>query len=338
LIQVQAQNQPEHERRGPAAAAPRLEAVRRLTSDLQAQIDEVARAARAVDGGVTPFGEHKWLRLIRGDDRCAALVLWQGAAVVGAAHCDIYHTQAPNRPCRLTAELVVHPSYRGHGFGTLLVQGISDLAHEEGADELHLWAYGNLPTARRLAERMGYASERVLLQLLLPAKRLPAPPDVAAPGSGSVRLRAFEPRQDADPWLQLHNRVFAGHPEQGHWDASDVQARLEQPWFDPQDLLVAEETGSGRLLGFCWVKLPRDETLPGEIYIIGVDPDERGRGLGQLLTQAGLARIAARGRPSAMLFVEADNAAAVALYAKLGFARQWEHACYARPAASASIG
>lgn len=284
------------------------------------------------DGGVAPFGEHKWLRLVRGDDRCTALVLRQGASIVGAAHCDAYHTQAPSRPCRLTAEVVVHPSHRGRGLGTRLLGGVWSLAQEEGADELHVWAYGNLPAARRLAEQIGATSVRVLLQLLLPAERLPATPE--APGD--VRLRGFGLLRDADPWLALHNRVFAGHPEQGQWHATDLRARLEQPWFNPEDVVLAEDAESRRLLGFCWVKLPHDKALPGEIYIIGVDPDVRGRGLGRLLTQAGLARIGARGRPAAMLFVEADNAPAVALYAELGFERQWEHVCYARSVTAAS--
>ena len=84
------------------------------------------------------------------------------------------------------------------------------------------------------------------------------------------------------------------------------------------------------MIGFCWVKLPRESTAPGEIYIVGVNPSARGRSLGRLLTQAGLAHIRRAGRPGATLYVEADNAPARAMYERLGFELRWEHTCYQR--------
>jgi mycothiol synthase len=302
----------------------RLETIRQLSFELQTRIDGLARQACEADG-VSPFGEHKWLRLIRGDDRCTALLLWRHDGLVAAAHCDVYHTPAPEHPCRLSAELVVHPAHRRRGLGTLLLHGVLALAREEGADELHLWAYGKLPAARTLAERIGCRPARTLLQLELPGERLP---ELVPALPADLRLRPFEPRRDAYAWLALHNRVFAGHPEQGHWDASDLQARLEQPWFDPADLLLVERAGGGGLVAFCWVKLPRSPELPGEIYIVGVSPTLRGRGLGRVLTEAGLAHMRDRGRPGAMLYVEADNQAALSLYERLGFLQHAEHVCY----------
>jgi mycothiol synthase len=313
---------------GPLAASGdlRLETVRQIGPELQAQLDRLARIACEVDG-VSPFGEHKWLRLVRGDDRCTALLLWRHDALVAAAHCDAYHTPAPDHPCRLSVELLVHPGHRRRGLGRLLLHGVLALAHEEAADELHVWAYGRLPAARTLAERAACRSARTLLQLELPAERLPEEAPVLPP---DLRLRPFEPRRDAYTWLALHNRVFAGHPEQGNWDASDLQARLEQPWFNAADLLLAQDVRDGALKGFCWVKLPREEASPGEIYIVGVDPAARGQGLGRLLALAGLAHIRACGRPGATLYVEADNTPGVALYEQLGFRRRWEHVCYAQ--------
>jgi mycothiol synthase len=201
------------------------------------------------------------------------------------------------------------------------------LAHEEGADELHLWAYGDLPAVRTLLEQIGCRPTRTLLELELLPQRLPEQPPMLPPG---LRLRPFAPPRDAYAWLALHNRVFAGHPEQGNWDASDLQARLEQPWFNAADVLLAEDVRDGALKGFCWVKLPRIEASPAEIYIVGVDPSARGQGLGRLLAQAGLAHIRARGRPGAILYVEADNTPAVALYEQLGFRCRWQHVCYAQ--------
>ena len=303
----------------------RVESVQRLPPDLQAEIHQLARAARAADG-VNSFGEHKWLRLIRGDDRCAALLLRSGDELVAAAHCDAYHVGPWSGACRLTAEIVVHPAFRGRGLGQQLLARAVDLARDEWADHLHLWAYGNLPTARHLAERFGFSPERVLLQYVLPYEGLPLSVELPP----NARLRAFEPSRDAAMWLSLHNRVFAEHPEQGRWEPADLEARLEQPWFDPRDVLLAEDVPSQRLIGFCWAKIPHDESQPGEIYIVGIDPAARGRGLGRRLTELGLAHIRSRGRPAAMLYVESDNLAAIRMYESLGFVPHAKHVCYAR--------
>ena len=308
-----------------ADIALRLETVRRLSPELQARVNAVLAAAREADG-VSPFGEHKWLRLVRGDDRSAALLLWRQHELVAVAHTDAYHTPDPNYPCRLSAEMVVHPAHRRRGLGTLLLRGIVAQGHEEYADELHLWSYGNLPSARQLAAEAGCRPVRTLLQMTMPAELLPAPPTFP----DGLRLRAFAPTRDAYAWLALHNRVFSDHPEQGHWDAADLQARLEQPWFDSGDLLLLEDERRRELVGFCWVKLVEDPAQPGEIYIVGVDPAVRGVGLGKAMTLAGLAHMRERARPGAMLYVEADNTPAIRLYEKLGFARRWEHVCYAR--------
>jgi mycothiol synthase len=147
-----------------------------------------------------------------------------------------------------------------------------------------------------------------------------------------VRLRTFRPGEDDEAWLEVNAQAFADHPEQGSWTPEDLHARMAESWFDPQGFLLAEEDGpDGRpeLVGFHWTKVHGDvgdhhgHELLGEVYVVGVRPDQQGRGLGRALTVAGLRYLRGLGLPQAMLYVESDNAPAKAVYSGLGFSH-WD--------------
>jgi mycothiol synthase len=53
--------------------------------------------------------------------------------------------------------------------------------------------------------------------------------------------------------------------------------------------------------------------------VIGVDPDRQGTGLGRALVVAGLSWLHEHGTPVGMLYVDAANEPALALYRAIGF-------------------
>jgi mycothiol synthase len=175
-----------------------------------------------------------------------------------------------------------------------------------------LWAFGADGASDRIAADLGMRCVRQLHQMRRP---LPLP---HLPTAHLPLTRAFVVGQDEQAWLQVNHRAFASHPDQGGVTRADLEEQERADWFDPAGFLLHER--DGRLAGFCWTKVHRDvQPALGEIYVIGVDPDFQGLGLGTGLTAAGLDHLARRGLTVGMLYVESDNIPALATYRRLGF-------------------
>jgi mycothiol synthase len=82
------------------------------------------------------------------------------------------------------------------------------------------------------------------------------------------------------------------------------------------------------MVGFHWTKVHNEAT--GEVYVVGVDPSERGRGLGKALTLVGLQHLRDVGLARVILYVDESNLSAVRLYRDLGFERTGLDVMYAR--------
>ena len=194
-----------------------------------------------------------------------------------------------------------------------LLDAAVDAFRSAGGGHLRLWVTHAGPADDARATGRGLVPERDLLQLRCP---LPLPPPER--DDEVVATRAFRVGVDEPAWLEANNRAFAGHPEQGRWDPATLEEREAEPWFDPVGFRVLEV--DGRVGGSCWTKVHPDTRPPmGEIYVVSVDPDLHGRGLGRALTRAGLDWLASTGVTVGMLYVDAANAAAVGLYRSMGF-------------------
>ncbi|GGQ06257.1 mycothiol synthase [Streptomyces roseolilacinus] len=210
------------------------------------------------------------------------------------------------------AELVIGPAHRGRGHGRAL--GSALLA--ESGKRLRVWAHGGKSAARHLAQVLGLTLFRELRQLRRPLASLDVPEPVLPAG---ITVRTFVPGQDDAAWLALNAAAFAHHPEQGALTQRDLDDRRNEPWFDPKGFFLAERESDGALVGFHWTKVHAEERL-GEVYVLGIAPDAQGGGLGKALTAIGLRHLAAQGLPTAMLYVDADNTAALRVYEGMGFA------------------
>jgi mycothiol synthase len=295
----------------------RIEVKRHVGPDDLSALSQLLGAASEADSHPA-LGEHAWLDLVQGGrEGFAGLVAWEPGHPHPVGYAQLSRGDSGegggdlSPPRNWALELVVDPHHRtpGNTVAEDLLDSAVQLVAAEGGGHLHLWVNQPNPVHDRLAANVGLTRGRALYQM---RRNLPVEEHA------SITTRPFEVGRDEEAWLEVNNRAFARHPEQGGWSMSTLKARQGQPWFDPQGFLLHEE--GGRLAGFCWTKVHGgDDEQVGEIYVIAVDPDFAGRGLGRELVLAGLDYLWATGIQEAMLYVDATNAKAIKMYVDLGF-------------------
>jgi mycothiol synthase len=213
----------------------------------------------------------------------------------------------------LEVNLVVAPSARGERIGHDLATEVLDAFPDA---DISAWSHGNHPAAAALAKSLGFDRVR---DLWVMRRSLVEPlPDVVAPAASVVRT--FEQGRDEEAFLTVNAAAFAHHPEQGRMTRADLEQRMAEDWFDASGFFVAVAADDEqRMLGFHWTKVHAGDPSYGEVYVVGVSPDAQGMGLGKVLTLTGLHHLRSLGLGEVILYVESDNAAAVAVYEGLGF-------------------
>jgi mycothiol synthase len=285
--------------------------------------------ATEVDG-VRPLSEHSTLHLRHGGDPGIRHLLAYGEARGDQPHlAGFVHLDVTDEVAGSSAEIVVDPAWRKQGLGRQLVE----TARAETPDgRLRLWSHGETSAAAGLAASMGFAKIRELRQL---RRSLSAPLPAASIPHG-VTIRTFTPGEDDAAWVELNALIFADHPEQGGLTLDDLHRRMAEPWFEPAGFFLAER--DERLVGYHWTKVHGSHVVVhehdghgshthlehghdpmGEVYVVGVHPDERGTGLGTALILTGLQHLRGLGLLEAMLYVDAANIPAIGAYERLGF-------------------
>jgi mycothiol synthase len=279
-----------------------------------AEVTSLLDAAARADGR-RPLSDHLYLDLVSGgDDGFAGLVAWEP----GHEH-PVAYAQVSTGNNSHVFELVIHPHHRYEmaTIGPELMDAALDVVRSEGGGLVNWWVYEPTSAHRALADDAGMTQNRTLYQMRrgLPTER-----------HATIETRAFVPGTDDEVWLSVNNRAFADHAEQGGWTLETFRTRQQEPWFEPEGFRMHER--NGRVAGFCWTKVhhtgheltdPDHRGDLGEIYVIAVDPDFHGQGLGSEMTLAGLDHLASSGIDTALLYVDAANEDAVAMYRRLGF-------------------
>ena len=265
---------------------------------------------------------------------------WEAVSIVGAHDCVAVAVE-DGVVCGYVSprheDLTVHPEFRRRGHGARLFAAGLELAAGAGWDEVLLYVpIGGAGEAFAKAMGMTYRSSMWLMHLA-PGARVPEP---AFP-TGFV-LRSFGDWLPLPRFVALLNAAFANHPGPSSWTLAQVQYAHSLPDFDPSTItLVSTADRPDDPIAFVRTELrppeAGDPAPVGEVRLVGVLADWRGRGLGRELLRHGVAKLRAGGAGTVQLSVEAENEVALGLYRRTGFtpAVEWPHWTHpvARPCA-----
>jgi mycothiol synthase len=267
--------------------------------------------------GTPPIAEHILLHLRYGGDKADShLLVEKDKNIIGYAHLD--QTDLVAGP---SVELVVDPNYRGTGVGKALLSEAIKICGKT----LRLWVHGEQEAAHNLAASFNFEKIRTVMQMSKSLTDIQPLPVI----DKEILIRSFLPGIDSDAWLELNNKVFKDHPEQGGWQLSDLNHRLSEEWFDEKGFFIVEK--NKQVIASTWTKVhgahshdhgseaSHAHPAIGEIYITAVDPAHTGLGIGKVLTITALNYLKYQGLTDAMLYVDFDNKAASNLYDSLGF-------------------
>ncbi|MDO4898601.1 MAG: mycothiol synthase [Rothia sp. (in: high G+C Gram-positive bacteria)] len=300
-----------------------------ITAETVGRFEQLAHEVAAFDGA-QPFSEQTLVearKAARGDLGNFRLLATESDGVpVGFA-------ALVREEAGWLLEAAVAPSARERGLGSALV---AEVLSADDIELLSAWVHSGsdasspaIVSAQKLAKRFGFEAQRELYKLGLALTEQVRTGVLAAaeaqPLPAGLTLTTFTP-QDGAGWAAANAAAFAHHPEQGRLTVADLEQRIGSAWFRAEGFFLAKDEG-GQIAGSHWTKIPvnQEGALEGEVYAVGVTPGWQGKGLGKALTLAGMAYLAStkyepgKALERIVLYVDAENTAAVALYRSLGF-------------------
>ncbi|GAA3148035.1 mycothiol synthase [Kribbella aluminosa] len=250
--------------------------------------------------------------------------LWEGGQLVGYGL--VLASQSVTDLDRVRTDAVVHPEWRGRGFGTALTQWIIDRARE-----LHAATFPEVPGyvaagavitnagAAELLTGFGFEAVRYYFDMRRPFDQ--PIPDV--PLADGFELSPFDGARE-DELREAHFEAFSDHwgwtrPTPEAWRARTIESRA---FRGAQSYVVTDGDTVAAYVNCYEYPASTEATGVRELYIgqVGTRRAYRGRGLARAALAKVLAEAARAGYERGALGVDGDNpTGALGLYEKLGF-------------------
>jgi len=217
---------------------------------------------------------------------------------------------------RVILDCWVHPEHRRRGLATKLLNYSMRRAKELGARVVHVNIMEDNAVTKRVLSRLGFSLVRRFLELRL---------DMAKVSEQDIEQAALECRHlqagEEVKLTRIQNRAFAGTWGYNPNTVDEVTYFINSSSYSPEDVVLTCD--GDKVVGYCWIGIACEggatSERRGRIFMLGVDPDYRGKEIGKRVLLAGLARLKSKSLQVAELTVDSENKAACALYKSIGF-------------------
>jgi len=211
----------------------------------------------------------------------------------------------------------IHPEHRRKGLGTKLLSYAINRAKELGAKNVHVNVLEDNLVAKSVLSKLGFECVRRFLELRLDMTKVRWQ-DIDQAALGFRHLQYGE----EDTLTQLQNRSFAGSWGYNPNTVEQVTYHTNLSDRSPEDIVLTYD--GDKVTGYCWTGIIYEAEAAigkrrGRIFMLGVDPDYQGTGVGRRALLAGLARLNSKGVQVTELTVDSENEVACALYRSVGF-------------------
>ena len=202
------------------------------------------------------------------------------------------------------------PEHRRKGLGKTLIDNAINRARELRARFAYIDINEDNDIARTAISKLGFSYVRRFLELKLDMSLLNWQKAKAA----AQECRYFQCGEEAI-LTEIQNRSFAEHWGYNPNTVETITYSLNLSYCSPEDIILL--CRQDKIIGFCWTEISGENK--GRIYMIGSDPEYRGKGVGKKLLLAGLNRLNTKGIGTTVLTVDSGNKAALNLYKSVGF-------------------
>lgn len=231
---------------------------------------------------------------------------------------------------------IVHPAARGGDIEAKMIALAESRIREVGQErqaqpKLFTWSLSSQLERIALIKQHGFGESRHFWNLsrslhdIIPKPQLPT----------GFTIRAVNRSQEAQAWVDMHNRAFFGQWNFHPLTVESYQHRLQDPDYLPEIDLVAVDP-SGKLASACYCSIdPTHNTFTGRqegwVVLLFTSPDFQRRGLAKAMLLNGLARLQALKLDVAKIGVDSRNAfGAGKLYESVGFERFRTNTAYVK--------
>ena len=216
---------------------------------------------------------------------------------------------------RVVLSCLVYPIHCGGYVATRLIDWAINRAKVLRVRRAHVNIPEGSGNTRKLFTNMGFGFIRPFLELRLDLSQ------AFVSGRVGNRCRHLKGGEE-DKLVHIQNRSFADTWGFNPNTVEEIAYRTRLPNCSLEDIILACDGDT--VIGYCWTRIyvGKNKTAgggKGRIYMLGVDPDHRGRGVGKEVLMAGLSYLKGNDVGTVELTVDGENEAARALYRSAGF-------------------